>query len=214
LAGTCSLPTGNFAAAGTINGVCGTASTTTANEFVNLFQSGSGLSSWLAGYNSNSAVDGQARFNGVLMNISTQANNPGVSFSIPVLNYSKTFTVSTSPETATWPALADDLKKGDILSKIMNYQATSTPNSPITGVSGVLPTAIAADYNTNFVGSATKIASAPPTALQGPVSNLLGMGLTVGSFETTTPEGKSTVKVTSVPLSYTVRNDMDPRAPA
>ena len=209
LAQSCVMPNGNFGISLQVNSVCNTVSESTAEDFFNRIDT-TGLRSMVNGYTSVSQALIGVRFNGLSMALSYNANSPVLNFSIPGLGITQTFAGATRE--ISQDMLEDYLKNtGNILGRIMNYQATSTPNSPITGVGGILPAAINADFNQNFTDSATNIAGpaaqAAAASSNNSTPNLIGIALQYSSF--TAADSKT--KVTTLPISYTWRNDLDPR---
>jgi len=160
----------------------------------------------------NNATDGisaSGSFNTLLTKLAFAPSSTQLSFSIPELGINKSFNGSTRDESLE--QFKDYLKNGDVIGKIMNYQAKNSPFSPITGQGGLIPTTMSADFNDSFSGVATHIAA--PAALakeasqNGKASNLVGMGLNYGSGKI----NDTNTKFLSLPLSYTFRNDIDPR---
>jgi hypothetical protein len=148
------------------------------------------------------------------------ANSTAVRFQIPSLGYDKTFDGGTRDSSVD--RLEDDLQNGDILGKVMKAQAEASPASPITGVGGLIPNVVSTEFNQNFTDVATTIAAPPAQAQQaqqatqgaaaGTTPNLVGAALQYGSFNSTDATGfKNKVEVVTLPLSYTFRNNIDPR---
>lgn len=219
LAQNCTLPGGNYAVALSVNNTCGVAvAETTAEKFINRLGS-TELSALNASYTLNSAAIASGRFNGIEMVMTFSANSPAVRFQVPSLGYDKSFTASSRD--ASIDLLEQDLQKGDILGQIMKAQAQSSPSSPITGVGGLIPNVVTSEFNQNFTEVATNVAAPPAqaqaaaqTAAQGAgrASNLIGAALQYGSFNSTDATGfKNKVEVITLPLSYTFRNNIDPR---
>ena len=156
-------------------------------------------------YTSTSAATATARFNDVAVTLSYLANSRTLSYSFPQLGISGSFTGSTRDDSEN--LLENYLKKEGVIGKIMNYQARNSATSPIAGVGGLVPLAISADFGTSFNNS--------PTAVSGPATtgaasnNLLSAALQYGQFRLSgVSDG---IKTTTLPLSYTIRNDIDPR---
>ena len=212
-AGCSAFPNGNYALALQVGAQCGVAAMTTAQQFFDRLDTNTpdGLRSVVPQYNSTSVASAVARFNGVTLNLNFPTNGAPLEFSIPELSFSRTITGFDRDNSLD--LLRDELKRGDILSRIMAYQAKNSPTSPITGVGGLIPSVIATDFNQNFSSFATSIAAPQQDALvPGGNSNLAGAALLLGSFTTTSPDGmKNKIKVGALPLSYTFRNDIDPR---
>ncbi|MBU6338303.1 MAG: hypothetical protein KGR19_10905 [Acidobacteria bacterium] len=158
-----------------------------------------------ANYTTTSAAVGTARFNDVSMTLSYPANSNTLSYSFPQLGISGSFSANT--RSAAEDLLKDYLKKEGVIGKIMNYQAKNSATSPIAGPGGLVPLTIAADFGNAFNNS--------PTAVSGPATsgaagnNLLSAALQYGQFRLSGVNDG--IRTTTLPLSYTIRNDIDPR---
>jgi hypothetical protein len=156
-------------------------------------------------YTATSAATATARFNDVAMTLSYAANSKTLSYSFPQLGISGTFTGATRDESEE--LLENYLKKEGVIGKVMNYQARNSATSPIAGPGGLVPLTIAADFGNSFNNS--------PTAVSGPASsgaagnNLLSAALQYGQFRLSGVNDG--IRTTTLPLSYTIRNDIDPR---
>lgn len=211
---SCPAPSGNFALALEVGAVCsGTVSANTAEVFFDKLTT-SGLQSVSSAYTGSQQASIFARFNSLDMTLAypysgSTGTGATLNLSIPGLSVSQTF--AGADRDASKQLLEDYLKKNNIIGQIMNYQASNTPNSPITGVGGMLPAAVANDFNQNFTDNATNIATSANQAAAAKVNNvtpnLIGVAMQYGSF--TALDSKT--KVTTIPLSYTWRNDIDPR---
>jgi hypothetical protein len=211
--GECTAPAGNYGLSLRVGGECGTVAMSTAQAFFDKLDSEgpNGLRSVLPLYESTSVAQAVARFNGVTLNLNVPTTGGALEFSIPELDYFRT--IDGANRDASLDLLTEELKRGDVLGRIMAYQAQSSPTSPILGVGGLIPQVIATDFDQNFSSFATNIAAPPMVGGQdGSSSNLIGAALSIGSFTATAADGmKSRVKVASLPLSYTLRNAIDPR---
>jgi hypothetical protein len=118
-------------------------------------------------------------------------------FSIPELGVSEVFL--GADRDASEKLLEDYLKNSNVIGKIMKYQAAHSPNSPIAGPGGLIPNAVAADFADAF--------DTLPATSSGEPGNSIGIGL---NFSSLTVNGLKT-RVTTIPLSYTIRNNIDPR---
>jgi len=210
----CDLPGGNFALSLQVGGSCGAPVTsTTADAFIDLLQPVE-LQTLNPAYSDVALAIARGRFNGVSMEMTYAAGSADVILEIPALGYSKLFSGATREESIE--LLREDLKRGDILGRIMKAQAQSSPTSPITGVGGLIPSVVATEFNQNFTAAATQIA-APPAAAQaasqqGATPNLVGVGLQYGSYDSRDSLGfTNRIEVVTLPLSYTLRNNIDPR---
>ena len=209
------VPSGNYALAVQVALQCGHASSNTAQGLFDYLGT-TGLSSINNLYTGNEVVDIYAHFNAVPLHLWYQsspaipvAGTRLVLFAIP----------GVLPANIHWdgPTRANTEQqfvqylKSTLLSQILSYQASNSPTSPITGVGGLLPNAVASDFNQNFMDSATNIAApmsmSAAASTNGSTPNLIGVALQYGSFSAL----DSRTKVTSIPLSYTIRNDIDPR---
>jgi hypothetical protein len=157
-----------------------------------------------ANYSPTSAATALARLNDVNMIFSYAANSNTLNYSFVELNESGSFT-GTDRDLAE-EQFEEYVKKSGILGRLINYQAMNSPTSAITGVGGAIPTIGSADFATSF-DTMSNIGSVGQTEGSSN-NNLIGIGLSYGSYNIT---GTDSVKTTSMPLSYTVRNDIDPR---
>lgn len=212
----CGLPEGNFSVSLTMSGACDSVSASTAQTFFDQLST-NGLKS-LSGvdntYDGTQQANIDANFNSLMMSLSfpnTGFTGAGaqLALSIPGLGVSQTF--AGANRDISKELFVDYLKKTNIIGQVMNYQAANSPTSPITGRGGMLPNAVSSDFNQNFTDTATNIASqssAASAASQDKITpNLVGAAFSYGSL---TGLNKNT-KVMTVPLSYTIRNDIDPR---
>jgi hypothetical protein len=202
------IPPGTYALSATVNsGPCVSTSTNTVDAFFNTINT-NGLQSLTGTYTGTQDISIFARFNSLDITLGYNVG-PQLQLLIPGLGVFETFNGLTRD--ASEDLFEDYIKKSGILSKILNYQAANSPTSPITGVGGVLPNAVASDFNQNFMDTATNIAApasaAAAAASGGSTPNLIGIALQYGSFSAL----DTRTKVTSIPLSYTIRNDIDPR---
>lgn len=208
----CALPTdANYGLSVNVTGGgCQSVATNTADQFLDKL-SNTGLSSLGLGYNGTQPASIGVDFNSLPMTISfpnTGFTGAGaqLDLAIPALGVNQTF--AGTDRDASKHLLGDYLKKSNIIGRIMKYQAEHTPNSPLTGAGGLLPNMAAGDFNQNFTDTATNIAGPAAEARQQNASgNLIGVGL---SYSTLEARNRDTDSIT-IPLSYTFRNDLDPR---
>lgn len=207
----CVVPNGNFGLSMSVSGGgCASISTNTAQAFFDKLTT-AGLQSFGLGYTGLQPATIDANFNSLGMTLAFTQPNGGtlLGLDIPLLGVHQQWTGTTRDDSKQ--QMADYLKKSNIIGQIMKFQAANSPTSPIAGAGGMLPNAVAGDFNQNFTDTATNIAapsSAATAATQDKVTpNLIGIALSYGSF--TSLDNKT--KVTSIPLSYTMRNDIDPR---
>jgi Autotransporter beta-domain len=148
------------------------------------------------------------RFLGVDAQLSYAATSNRLIFSIPSLGINKEFEGATRQDSGI--LLREFLLNNpQILGELQKEQAASSPLSPITGSGGVLSQAIFNDFSSSFLETPTRITTSQNTASQGSQS-VLGAGVVVSSHTV----ANAKVNTISVPLSYTVRNDIDPRRQA
>ncbi len=161
-----------------------------------------------ANYTENSAITTSAKLLGVSAFVSFDQGSKTLMLQVPGIGLDQTFTGATRRDSAI--LLANFLRDNpSILGRLQNVQAASSPLSPITGTGGVMGQAIFADFSSSFTDSATRIASSQANASQG-AQSVIGAGVLISSHKV----GNSTVRSASIPLSYTVRNDIDPRRQA
>jgi hypothetical protein len=157
-------------------------------------------------YTNTSQATVLGRFNDV--NLTLRYALPGTTtleYNFAELGIAGSFTGTTRKESQK--QFEDFIKNNGIIGQIMNYQALHSLTSPITGVGGLIPMTIAGDFNSSFSNSPTAVAG--PSQSGGASNNLIGIGASYGSFNI---DGSSDrVTTTSLPFSYTIRNDIDPR---
>ncbi len=158
----------------------------------------------LPGYTSTSAASVNLDYRGLGLNLAYAANSTTLKLDIPSIGETRTFTGATRDQSQE--QLKDFFKKngGDVLNRIMKKLAEVSPTDPIAGNPNSLQSqTVASDFDKNFTSHASNI-KAPQTAS---TPNLLGLGLRFGSYDM---DGRKSDSYT-IPLSYTVRNDLDPR---
>lgn len=192
----------------TVNSVTEQRCMPTAQQFIDQLSTNA-LEGLVSTYTETSPATIDARFNDVNVTITFPDAGTTLNFIIPELGINQSFTGTTRDHSQEM--LEDFLKNNsDIVSRIWNYQARTSPTSPISGPTGMIPMAVASDFNTNFTDFATNIAA--PSAVvqqagQAAGTNLISAGI---GYQNATLRGLST-KVYTLPLSYTFRNDLDPR---
>ena len=131
-----------------------------------------------------------------------------LSFRIPEIGVNESFTGATRRDSAT--LLRNFLRDNPlILGNLQRRQAAVSPLSPIAGTGGVMGQAIMGDFSGSFNESATRIATAQGNASQS-AQSVIGAGVLLSTHSV----GDATVSTATIPLSYTVRNDIDPRRQA
>ena len=180
----------------------------TAQEFIDLTNTG-GLKGITPAYTNTSQITAQGLFNSVLIGLSSPAASPTITFTVPALGISQNFTGATRD--ASQDQMSDYLKKNNVVGQIMKLQAQTSPTSPISGQGGLIPTMVSSQFNQNFTEQATNIASPQQVAAQassaGKTPSLLGFGAGYTSLKFKDVNASAI----SIPLSYTIRNDIDPR---
>ncbi len=161
-----------------------------------------------ANYTENSALSTNAKLLGVNAFVSFDQGSRTLSLQIPDIGLNQSFTGATRRDSAI--LLANFLRDNpSILGNLQKLQAANSPLSPITGTGGVMGQAIFSDFSGSFTDSATRIATSQSNASQG-AQSVIGAGVLLSSHKV----GDSTVRSATIPLSYTVRNDIDPRRQA
>jgi hypothetical protein len=166
-----------------------------------------GLSGINAAYNSNSAAVIRAGYLGFPIVISATASSPTMSLSIPGLNINQTFSAQATRD-GNKSDLFDYLKSNgaNILSGIQQKLTQVSPISPVAGNPASLQSRMVADdFDRGFTQFASNIKGADEQGTSS--SNLVGIGLSFQSTDT----GKVKTDTMALPLSYTVRSDLDPR---
>lgn len=156
-----------------------------------------------AAYGPTSAATAVGRLNDVNMVFRYDAGSNTLFYNFIELNESGSFTGATRD--LSEEQFEDFVEKSDILGRLINYQAMNSPTSPITGVGGAIPTIGAADFANSF-DTMSNIGTVGQSEAGN--NNLIGIGLSYGSYNIA---GTDDVQTMSIPLSYTVRNDIDPR---
>lgn len=155
-----------------------------------------------AGYTQISQATAMGRFNDVNVVLRYNASSNTLNYDFVELGMRGSFTGANRDQSEE--LFEEYVKKGDILGKVLRYQAKNSPTSALTGEGGAIPMLAMADFNTSF-DNASQIGV--PDQNQT-ANNLIGVGLSYGSYNI---DGNEDVKTTSLPLSYTIRNNIDPR---
>jgi hypothetical protein len=159
-------------------------------------------------YTGAEAVTTNARLNGLASVASFEAGSASLHFVMPALGINETFAGATRVDSARM--LHDWLKNNsDLLGQMLRYQASNSPTNPMTGPGGLLTNAVGSDFDSSFSEVATRIATSLPNA-QGASASQIGIGMLISESSV----AGMTVRTLSIPLSYTVRNDIDPRRQA
>jgi hypothetical protein len=166
-----------------------------------------GLKQINANYTDTGAAVIRAGYRGLPIIIDSQAGSKTVSLSIPAIGLAKSFSNSTTSRDDNTKDLFDYLKSdgGDILNQLQQKLALLSPIDPIAGnPSSMQSRMVMDDFDRSFTAFASNIKS---DGSDGSTSNLVGVGLSLGSMTT----GGINTTTTTIPLSYTIRNDLDPR---
>ncbi|WP_020651785.1 hypothetical protein [Massilia niastensis] len=156
------------------------------------------------GYTQSSAASAVGRFNDVNVVLRYDAASNTLNYNFVELGESGSFTGANRD--LSEEQFSEFVKNSDILGKVLRYQAKNSATSALTGVGGVIPMLGMADFSSSF-DTASNIGVAEGSSANA--NNLLGIGLSYGSYNI---DGNGDdVKTTSIPLSYTIRNAIDPR---
>ena len=162
----------------------------------------------LSPYAGDEAITTAARLNRLAASASFAQGSASLDFRIPELGIQQTFAGATRVASAR--LLHDWLKNNsDLRGRMLQHQAANSPINPMTGPGGVLSGAVGLDFGASFDEVATRIATTQANAQSG-VGNLIGIGVLLSQHQI----AGATVRTLSLPLSYTVRNDIDPRRQA
>lgn len=162
----------------------------------------------LSSYVGDEAITTAARLNGLAAGASFSKGSASLDFTIPELNIQQTFAGATRVSSAR--LMHDWLNNNaELRGRMLQHQAAHSAINPVTGPGGVLSGAVGLDFGASFDEVATRIATTQANAQSG-VGNLIGIGVLVSQHEI----AGATVRTLSAPLSYTVRNDIDPRRQA
>lgn len=131
-----------------------------------------------------------------------------LTFRVPSLGISETFQGATRD--LSQDMLEDFLKKNgnDILSRMGREFAKVSPVDPVAGnPASLMSQLVMMNYDAAFTDHATNIKPEAPAGTATRTSNLVGIAPRFGQYR---QDGLTTQSLT-VPLSYTFRNDLDPR---
>lgn len=195
----------NFSVALSINNSCNTVNADTAESFFKLLDS-SNLSKQGLGYNDNAAASFNSNFNGISLKLGFAANSTTLTFSVPELGVSQSFTDITRDKSVD--ALEDFLKKNDLIGKIMKLQAANTPKSPITGPGGLLPSSIELDFAQQFDAGSQIVSGNGKNTNSDNADNKWAMAINASHTQL---KDRGTVDTATLPLSYSFNMDFNPR---
>ena len=198
----CVSPTDDLYGLGVaVGGVCGQASFDTAQDLIDGLET-SQLDDVNANYDGTQIANMEIFFNSLPItltfpNSGFTGDGAALVFSIPDLGVNETFV--GADRDASQDLLEDYLKDSGVIADIMKYQAANSPHSPISGPGGVIPTAVSSDFGEVF--------NTIPSEQETEAANLVGAGIGLSSLSV---DGRDTT-ITTVPLSYAIRNSIDPR---
>jgi hypothetical protein len=159
-------------------------------------------------YTGTEQVLTNASLNGVPASLSFATGSPILQLAIPLLNISETFAGATREASAR--LLHDWLKNQESArSALYRYQAQNVANNPFSSPGGILWTTVANDFDSSL-GEAATYSAANQANSAGSNASLIGVGVVLARHTV----GGQGVTSLGVPLSYTVRNDIDPRRQA
>ncbi len=166
-----------------------------------------GLSQINASYTPTSAATILAGYRGLPIVISAGAGSTAVSLVIPAIGLNKTFSTESNRD-GNVTDMFNYLKSsgGDILNQLQQKLAQYSPIDPIAGnPSSMQSRMVSDDFDRSFTSFASNIKAADGSS--GNTNNLIGVGLSLASMDV----GGINTQTTTLPLSYTVRDDLDPR---
>ena len=154
-------------------------------------------------YTQSSAATVAGRFSDVNVILNYGANSNTLSYDFVEIGVRGSVTGANRDDSEE--QFVEVVKKSNVLGKLLNYQAKHSATSGITGVGGVIPMAAAQDFDSSFDSQAR----VPAGSGQEGANNLIGVG--IGYSDHSIDNLADRVRTTSLPLSYTIRNDIDPR---
>lgn len=181
----------------------------TSDELLSSMQS-TALQSLFPAYVGNEQVSVLAFFRGLHMDISMGAGLSEVQLLIPSLGINQLFNTGGSRD-ANVLLLMDYIKSSGLLGHLTQLQAQTSPTDPIAGnPDSLMSSIIASEYEQVFLSDFSNIASPEAQAVSeaGKAAlNQMGIGLEYGQMG----HGSNKVESLTIPLSYSIRNDLDPR---
>lgn len=151
-----------------------------------------------------------ASYRGIPLDISIPNGSNEVSLNMSLLNgqhINQVFNTGGSRDENV-QLLLDFLQNSSYLTDIAKSLAANTGTDPIAGnPNSLMSTIVAADFEQAFLSDFSNIASPEAQAVDSAHLSQVGIGLEYGHMS---PNGISVDSLT-VPLSYTIRNDLDPR---
>lgn len=193
----------------THSNTCGSYGNNDANSFFNQLKTEGLIAIPGLNYTGSEKVEVNGNFNQVPVfmsypNYGKEGEGTVLLLKIPELGIDQKFQGVTRNESRS--LMKDYIKQSDVIGRLMKKQAANSPYSPIAGPGGLIPMLTTISFNENFVNTATNIAG--PSYKSGDAAqNLIGAGIVYSSIKIL----DATTKVATLPLSYTIRNDIDPR---
>ncbi|MDP3520435.1 MAG: hypothetical protein Q8S02_07415 [Hydrogenophaga sp.] len=160
-------------------------------------------------YTDNAAVNTSSIWNGVAVNAGFAANSTALSLDIPDLQVNETFVGSTREQSITMLKNWYN-QNSDLVSRMLRQQAANSPNSLITGSNGLLQSMVATDFATAFSDNESRSGSNAASAGNAAPASPLGLGVVLSHMKVAGVQQTAL----GIPISYTVRNDIDPRRQA
>jgi hypothetical protein len=158
------------------------------------------------GYIGAELVNANASFNGVPANLSYAAGSPVLQVSIPSIGVSQSFAGATREASAR--LLHDWLKnQQDIRSSLFREQARSVAANSYSAPGGILSQTVSSDFDSSLSDASFRSSASQSNAAN---TSLLGAGVLLSHHNV----GGFSINSAAIPLSYTVRNDIDPRRQA
>lgn len=176
----------------------------TAEDLLNSARTES-LASRFSNYTGTEAATLNMGYRGLGMTVAyPTAGSTTLEFTVPSIHFSHSFTGATREESQA--AYSDFIKKngGDILSKMMKKLAEVSPADPIAGnPNSLMSQMVANDFDNGFSNHTTNVGPASGEKS----SNLIGIGARFSSIR----QGGTSNNNFTIPFSYTIRADIDPR---
>lgn len=159
-------------------------------------------------YHGIELVNVAGNYRGIGLNYN--ANGTSVFLDIPSLGLVRDFNQPV-PREENAQSLYDFLKSGSFLADLSRELVKSSPTDPIAGnPNSMMSTMVASDYDQSFTSDFSNIASsetATATMVSSDKLTQVGIGLVFGQMT----QGGTDVSNMTIPLSYSIRNDLDPR---
>lgn len=149
----------------------------------------------------------RAGYRGLPIVLSSANNSTAVTLDIQSIGLSQTFSAQSNRDDNT-KDLFEYLKSSgaSILNELQKKLAETSPIDPIAGNPSSMQSRMAADdFDRGFTQFASNIKGDPDAEQSS--SSLIGAGLSLGNMQV----GGLSTTTASIPLSYTLRNDLDPR---